>query len=49
MSIFQSLKNDRVTLVKKDGQRFENLTALVQAGLIKYFFRNLPLKPPANF
>ena len=34
MNVFQSLKNDRVTLVKKDGQRFENLSASVQTGLI---------------
>ena len=34
--------NDRVTLVKKDGQRFENLPASVQSGLI---FTNDPKIP----
>jgi len=32
MSIFQTFMTDRVTLVKKDGQRFENLPASVQSG-----------------
>ena len=34
MNVFKSLMNDRVTLVKKDGKRFEDLPALVQTGLI---------------
>jgi len=31
---FRQLMNDRVTLVKKDGQRFENIPASVQSNLI---------------
>jgi hypothetical protein len=34
MTIFQGLMTDRVTLVKKDGQRFDNLRASVQSGKI---------------
>ena len=32
--MFETFMNDRVTLVKKTGQRFENLPASVQSGLI---------------
>ena len=49
MSIFQSLKNDRVTLVKKDGQRFENLTASVQAGLILTDNPKIPIEDGDRF
>ena len=49
MSIFQSLKNDRVTLVKKDGQRFEHLPASVQAGLIWTFNPKIPIEDGDRF
>ena len=49
MSIFQSLKNDRVTLVKKDGQRFEHLTASVQAGLILTDNPKIPIEDGDRF
>ena len=32
--MFETFMNDRITLVKKTGQRFENLPASVQSGLI---------------
>ena len=49
MSIFQSLMNDRVTLVKKDGQRFGNLTASVQAGLILTDNPKIPIEDGDRF
>ena len=49
MSIFQSLKNDRVTLVKKDGQRFENLLASVQSGLILTDNPKIPIEDGDQF
>ena len=49
MSIFQSLKNDRVTLVKKDGQRFENLSASVQTGLILTDNPEIPIEDGDQF
>ena len=49
MSIFQSLKNDRVTLVKKDGRRFENLPASVQSGLIFTFNPKIPIEDGDQF
>ena len=49
MSIFQPILNDRVTLVKKDGQRFENLTASVQAGLIFTDNPKIPIEDGDRF
>ena len=49
MSIFRSLKNDRVTLVKKDGQRFENLPASVQSGLIFTDNPKIPIEEGDQF
>ena len=49
MNIFQSLKNDRVTLVKKDGQRFENLPASVQSGLILTDNPKIPIEDGDQF
>ena len=49
MNVFQSLKNDRVTLVKKDGQRFENLSASVQTGLILTDNPEIPIEDGDQF
>ena len=49
MNIFQSFKNDRVTLVKKDGHRFENLPALVQSGLILTYNPEIPIEDGDQF
>ena len=49
MNVFQSLKNDRVTLVKKDWQRFENLSASVQTGLILTDNPEIPIKDGDQF
>ena len=49
MSIFRLLKNDRVTLVKKDGRRFENLPALVQSGLILTYNPKIPIEDGDQF
>ena len=49
MNVFQSLKNDRVTLVKKDGQRFENLSASVQTGLILTYNPEIPIEDGDQF
>ena len=49
MNVFQSLKNDRVTLVKKDGKRFENLSASVQTGLILTYNPEIPIEDGDQF
>ena len=49
MNVFQSLMNDRVTLVKKDGQRFENLSASVQPGLIFTDNPKIPIEDGDQF
>ena len=48
MNIFRSM-NDRVTLVKKDGQRFENLPALVQSRLILTDNPKIPIEDGDQF
>ena len=49
MNVFQSLMNDRVTLVKKNGQRFENLSASVQTGLILTDNPEIPIEDGDQF
>ena len=49
MNIFQSLMNDRVTLVKKDGKRFEDLPALVQSDLILTDNPEIPIEDGDQF
>ena len=49
MSMFQSIMNDRVTLVKKDGQRFKNMPASVQAGLIFTDNPKIPIEDGDRF
>ena len=49
MNVFQSLKNDRVTLVKKDGKRFKNLSASVQTDLIFTYNPEIPIEDGDQF
>ena len=49
MEIFGEFLNDRVTLVKKDGQRFENLSASVQPGLIFTDNPKIPIEDGDQF
>jgi len=49
MSPFESFKNDRVTLIKKDGTRFENLPASVQSGLIFTYDPKIPIEDGDQF
>ena len=49
MNVFQPLMNDRVTLVKKDGQRFEDLSASVQTGLILTDNPEIPIEDGDQF
>ena len=49
MNIFGEFLNDRVTLVKKDGQRFENLSASVQPGLIFTDNPKIPIEDGDQF
>lgn len=49
MSIFGSAPTERVTLVKKDGQRFEDVRALVQSGLIMTNNPELPIEEGDQF
>ena len=49
MKIFGKFLNDRVTLVKKDGQRFENLSASVQPGLIFTDNPKIPIEDGDQF
>ena len=49
MNIFRSFKNDRVTLVKKDGKRFEDLPASVQSGLILTDNPEIPIEDGDQF
>ena len=49
MNIFKSFKKDLVTLVKKDGQRFENLPASVQSGLILTDNPKIPIEDGDQF
>ena len=49
MNVFKSLMNDRVTLVKKDGKRFEDLPALVQTGLILTDNPEIPIEDGDTF
>ncbi len=49
MNISQLPKNDRVTLVKKDGQRFEDLSASVQTGLILTYNQEIPIEDGDQF
>ena len=49
MNIFRSFKNDRVTLVKKDGKRFEDLPASVQSGLILTYNPEIPIEDGDQF
>ena len=49
MNVFQLLKNDRVTLVKKDGQRFEDLSASVQTDLILTYNPEIPIEDGDQF
>ena len=49
MRSFGKLLNDRVTLVKKDGQRFENLSASVQPGLIFTDNPKIPIEDGDQF
>jgi hypothetical protein len=49
MNMFRGFMNDRVTLVKKNGQRFENLPASVQPGLILTQDPNIPIEDGDEF
>ena len=49
MSPFRSLSNDRVTLIKKDGTRFEDLPASVQSGLILTSDPKIPIEDGDQF
>ena len=49
MNPFQSLANDRVTLIKQDGQRFEDLRASVQSGRIFTFDPQIPIQEGDQF
>ena len=49
MKIFGKFLNDRVTLVKKDGQQFENLSASVQPGLIFTDNPKIPIEDGDQF
>jgi hypothetical protein len=49
MSIFKDLMTDRVTLVKKDGRRFENLSASVQSGKILTDNPKIPIEDGDEF
>ena len=49
MSIFQSVLTERVTLVKKDGQRFEDLRAAVQSNLIMTDNPQIPIEDGDQF
>ena len=49
MRSFGKLLNDRVTLIKKDGQRFENLSASVQPGLIFTDNPKIPIEDGDQF
>ena len=49
MNIFESFKNDRVALIKKDGQRFEDLPASVQSGLILTDNPKIPIEDGDQF
>ena len=49
MNILGEFLNDRVTLVKKDGQRFENLSASVQPGLIFTDNPKIPIEDGDQF
>ena len=49
MNISQLPKNDRVTLVKKDGKRFEDLSASVQTGLILTYNQEIPIEDGDQF
>lgn len=49
MSPFESFKNDRVTLVKNDGTRFEDLPASVQSDLIVTYDPRIPIEDGDQF
>lgn len=49
MSFFQSVPTERVTLVKKDGQRFEDLSAVVQSNLIMTGDPQIPIEDGDQF
>ena len=49
MNLFRSLNRDRVTLVKKDGQRFEKLPASVQSGMILTDNPKIPIEDGDQF
>ena len=49
MNLFGRFTTDRVTLVKQDGQRFENLPASVQSGLIVTDNPEIPIEDGDQF
>ena len=49
MNIFNSIPTERVTLVKKDGQRFEDLRAVVQPNLIMTNNPKIPIEDGDQF
>ena len=49
MSPFGAFMNDRVTLIKKDGTRFENLPASVQSGRIFTYDPKIPIEDGDQF
>ena len=49
MNLFKSLNRDRVTLVKKDGQRFQDLPASVQSGMILTHNPQIPIEDGDQF
>ena len=49
MNMFQSVPTERVTLVKKDGQRFEDLRAVVQPNLIMTDNPKIPIEDGDQF